>query len=106
MPIKHRLQRTAPASAAELTRMLMNEWSKPKKEGQPVIVLEGGKGQPQHIYVIWDQWQALDQTQRSEIIMDVVEHLGGKHAIPDLSLVTVAMGLTSEEAKRMGIEAA
>jgi hypothetical protein len=84
----------------------MNEWTKPKKEGQPLIVLEGGKRQPQHIFVIWDEWKGLDQRQRSEVIMDVVEHLSGKHAFRDLSLVTVAMGLTAEEAKRLGIEAA
>jgi hypothetical protein len=84
----------------------MKEWERPKKEGQPVIVLEGGKGQPRHIYVIWDEWRGLDQRQRSEVIMDVVEHLTGRHALRDLSLVTVAMGLTAEEAKRMGINAA
>ena len=38
--------------------------------------------------------------------MDVVEHVAGKHRIPDVSLVTVAMGLTKEEARRMHIEAA
>ena len=106
MPIKNRLQRALPSSATELTRLLMHEWTKPKKAGQPLIVLEGAKGQPQHVYVIWDQWQGLDQRQRSEIIMDVVEHLSGRHALRDLSLVTVAMGLTTEEAKRMGIDAA
>jgi len=106
MPIRNRLNRTLPPNSSELIRMLMEEWTKPKNEGQPVIVLEGGKEQPQHIYVIWDQWQGLDQTQRSEIIMDVVEHLSGPHALADISLVTVAMGLTTEEAKRLGIEAA
>ena len=106
MPIKHRLQRTLPSSANELARLLMDEWVHPKNEGQPLIVLEGGKGQPQHIYVIWDQWQGLDQRQRSEIIMDVVENLSGEHTFQDPSLVTVAMGLTPEEAERMGIDAA
>jgi hypothetical protein len=86
--------------------MLTDEWKRPKKKGQPIIVLEGGKGQPLHIYVIWDKWQGLDQQARSEIIMDVVENLSGDDLIPDLSLVTVAMGLTAEEANRMGIDAA
>lgn len=106
MPIKHRLQRTLPSSATELAHVLMKEWTEPKEEGQPVIVLEGDEGQPQHIYVIWDEWQGLDQRQRSEIIMDVAENLSGGRVVPGLSLVTVAMGLTSEEAKRMGIEVA
>ena len=105
MPIKHRLQRTLPASATELTRMLMDEWRNPKAKGQPLIVIEGQKGQPTHIYVIWDKWRDLDQLDRSEIIMDVVENLGGDKVLPDISLITVAMGLTSEEAKRMRIKA-
>lgn len=106
MPIKHRLKRTLPPSASELTRELIVEWTKPKKTGQPVIVIEGDQGQPRHIYVIWDAWQGLDPRDRSEIIMDAVEHLAGDQAFPDVSLVTVAMGLTAEEAARMGIEAA
>jgi len=105
MPIKHRLQRTLPPSATELTRMLITEWQHPKSEGQPLIVIEGQRDQPTHIYVIWDEWRDLNQTQRSESIMDAVEHLAGDARIPDLSLVTVAMGLTVEEARRMGIQA-
>ena len=54
MPIKHRLERQRPANAAELTRMLSAEWVKPKDAGEPLIVIEGRKRQPQHIYVIWD----------------------------------------------------
>jgi hypothetical protein len=83
----------------------MEEWIKPKQKGQPLIILEGKQGEPQHIYVIWDEWKGLGQQDRSEIIMDVVENLSGRNAVPDLSLVTVAMGLTAEEAKRMHIAA-
>ncbi len=82
----------------------MHEWTEPSSAGQPLIVLEGERGQPQHVYVIWDEWKGLDQRERSEIIMDVVEQLSGPQGMPDLSLVTVAMGLTIEEAKRMGID--
>jgi hypothetical protein len=106
MPIKHRLDRQRPPNATELTRMLSEEWANPKEAGEPLIVIEGRKREPQHIYVIWDAWGDLNQTERSEIIMDVVEHVAGKHRIPDASLVTVAMGLTKEEARRMHIEAA
>lgn len=106
MPIKHRIQRVRPASADELTRMLIQEWQHPKDTGQPTIIIEGQEGQPQHIYVIWDEWANLNQADRSEIIMDVIEHLAGDSRIRDISLVTVAMGLTSEEAERMGICAA
>jgi hypothetical protein len=100
------MKRSHPPEAPELTRMLMEEWTKPRTKGQPLIVLEGKKGEPLHIYVIWDAWKGLSQQERSEIIMDVVENLTGENAFRDLSLVTVAMGLTAEEAKRMHIEAA
>lgn len=106
MPVKKRLQKTRPANASELTRLLIEEWQRPRESGQPLIVIEGDDAQPRHIYVIWDEWRDLNQTDRSEIIMDVVENLTGPHAINDLSLVTVAMGLTAEEANRMGINAA
>lgn len=104
MPVKRRLQRRRPESATELTRLLFNEWTRPKKGGQPLIVIEGKQNEPIHIYVIWDKWGGLTQTERSEIIMDVVENLMGEHSLPGDSPVTVAMGLTAEEAKRMGIK--
>lgn len=94
------------ATAAELTRLLIEEWRYPQESGQPVIVVEGEEGEPRHIYVIWDALDGLSQIERSDIIMDVVENLGGEHAFRDLSLITVAMGLTTQEAKQMGIEAA
>ena len=104
MPVKRRLQRTQSADALELTRLLHNEWTKPKKSGQPLIIVEGSKNEPLHIYVIWNKWAELTQAERSEIIMDVVDNLAGKNTLPANSPVTVAMGLTTEEAERMGIE--
>ena len=106
MPVKRRLERTLPANADELTRLLHNEWTKPKKSGQPLIIIEGNKNEPLHIYVIWDKWGELTQTDRSEIIMDVVDNLAGEHRLPADLPVTVAMGLTVEEARRMGIKLA
>lgn len=104
MPLKRRLERSLPESADELTRLLHNEWTTPKKAGQPLIIIEGDSGEPIHLYVIWDKWRELNQTERSEIIMDVVEHLAGDDRLPSDSPVTVAMGLTTEEAKRMRIK--
>lgn len=105
MPVKRRLVRTRPANADELTRLLHGEWTKPRRSGQPLIIIEGKAREPYHIYVVWDAWRELNQTERSEIIMDVVENLAGEDCLPTSSPVTVAMGLTTEEAKRMGIKA-
>ena len=76
----------------------------PQDSGQPLIVIEGNRGEPQHVYVIWDAWNGLNQVERSEVIMDVIEQLSDDQRVKDLSLVTVAMGLTAEEAERLGIE--
>lgn len=103
MPVKRRLPRSRPENADELTRLLFTEWVRPKKSGQPLIVIEGDDNEPLHIYVIWDKWGGLNQTERSEIIMDVVDNLAGDQRLPENSPVTVAMGLTTEEAGRMGI---
>ena len=75
MPIRTRLHRTLPPNAAELTRMLFNEWTQPSEAGQPVIVVEGQKPDPIHIYIIWDEWRGMNQTDRSEIIMDVYDNV-------------------------------
>lgn len=104
MPVKRRLERTLPENATELTRLLHDEWTAPKKTGQPLIIVEGESGEPIHIYVVWDKWANLNQIERSEIIMDVVDHLAGAQRLPANSPVTVAMGLTTEEAKRMRIK--
>jgi len=69
----------------------------------PVILLEWTKGgSPSlHVFVVWDdqQWTEIDRAERSEVIMDAMEK-----ARPDEALkVTIAMGLTSDEAKRLKI---
>lgn len=98
MPVKKRLKRTLPPNASKLMKALGDEWESPRTSGEPLIVLEGGEGQPIHIYVIWNEWEGLSELERSEIILNVAEQ-----RLDDPSLVTVAMGLTAREAERMGI---
>ncbi len=82
--------------------MLVAEWRDPGKTGQPIILTEGGgQYQPVHVYVVWDKWRDLTQTERSEVIMDAMEEVRG---LEEASKTTVAMGLTAEEADRMRIQ--
>ena len=67
--------------------------------GEPLIV-ENRIAQTKsiHVAVIWDQWSDLFPQDRSKVILNAyakVKRLRG-------SIITVAMGLTSEEAMRMG----
>jgi hypothetical protein len=69
------------------------------KVGQPLIS-ENQIAQTKsvHVVVLWDEWKDLSPTERSKIILDayaVARRLRG-------STLTVAMGLTGEEALRMG----
>jgi hypothetical protein len=50
--------------------------------------------------VIWDDWGDLSLQERSEIIMNAYIRAKGQQAGLRIS---VAMGLTSTEAKRMGL---
>jgi hypothetical protein len=69
----------------------------------PIIIkAQGDHRNPAiHLYVIWDRWQGLRQQERSEIIMDAYETSGIRD---DILNVTVAMGLTHDEATQMGLQ--
>src|SRR5262245_32266398 len=105
-----------PAQFDQLRRQLKDEWSNPKTDpfAQPLIIetVEEGLvgsiagtsvpviGNAVKLYVVWDAWKDLTQSQRSELIMDVYEEL---HGLQQSTRVTVAMGLTSIEAQRLGV---
>ena len=56
-----------------------------------------------HLYVVWGEWAGMGQRERSKIIMNAYQLARPEHP-ENVTAVTVAMGLTPEEAKRMGIE--
>jgi hypothetical protein len=103
MPIRQRKTLTHP-DAARIHRELVNEWSNPvDDESRPILIEEkpATPGRGIHLTVIWDVWGDLTQQERSEIIMDAYEET---HSQDEALNVTVAMGLTKTEAKRMRIE--
>lgn len=105
MPLKIGLKHHGPPEAEQYTSRLLAEIKDPQAEGQPLIIIEPNIESPSHVYVIWDEWAALSQSERSEIIADVIYKLYGDGVkVKNPANLTVAMGLTSAEAKRMGIE--
>jgi|SRR5687768_5476195 hypothetical protein len=102
MPVKKLAKREAPPKAQALASKLVQEWkAKNSKASQPVILEDAGRSnQPFRVYVVWDDWEDLTGIERSEIIMDAYEEVYGKTKAVN---VTVAMGLTTEEAQRLGI---
>lgn len=69
---------------------------------EPIIILESqGQQTPTHLYVIWSEWGQLTQLERSEIVLEAYREAKGTSYASQLR---VALGLTQDEAARMGIE--
>jgi hypothetical protein len=80
----------------ELSAILLQPGELP---GEPFVVEDQiAQTKSLHVIVIWDEWKDLSQTDRSEIIMDAY----AKAKRLATANITVAMGLTSEEALRAG----
>ncbi|HTW93884.1 MAG TPA: hypothetical protein VMD30_03755 [Tepidisphaeraceae bacterium] len=88
----------------ELVKELAEEWSR-KDSGntEPKIFIERTRdGKLAHVYVIWSKWDGREWGERSEIVMDAAQK-----ALPEQEVlnITIAMGVTPDEARRMGIQA-
>jgi len=100
MPVKEMSRKPSP-QAEELRELLAREWRKPAKSGEPVILQRTGDAtHSTHLIVVWAKWDSLTQEERSEIIMDAYQET---HSPEQVLNVTVAMGLTPDEAEKMKI---
>jgi hypothetical protein len=81
---------------------LASEWRHPDpSQREPEIFIERAKpSRPGRVYVIWSKWADVDRIERSEIIMEAAEQVLPRDAVLD---IVIAMGLTREEAARMGV---
>jgi hypothetical protein len=87
----------------DLVAELAAEWSNPNSgRDEPIIFIERDRDdRPAHIYVIWSRWGHLETLERGEIIMDAA----AKQLSPDdLLNITMAFGMTQEEARRMNFK--
>ena len=92
---------------ARLAELLEAEWANPHPQNtEPLIIEERPRQEaaPNHIYVVWGEWGDLSPLERSRVIFTAyARKLGpGNEVLADE--VTLAMGLTPEEAKIMNIE--
>jgi len=106
MPVRTLRPKQPHPGATELLRLLVQELRHPREaRGRPLILIkQEGRGliRPIQLYVVWRKWESLSQLERSEIIMDAYEQVKGAD---EAQKVVSAMGLTPEEAPRMGIPA-
>ena len=54
-----------------------------------------------HVKVIWDRWSEVPREERGAVILDAYEKAGLEEKMRQ---ITLAMGLTEEEAKKLGID--
>jgi len=113
MPIRQRIENAPGSQHADLKLRLVEEWTNPQEvEGNPVIIEEQSAtawlpqgatpgSEPVRLYVVWDSWAGMDQLERSSIILDAYEVTHGAGAAAN---VTLALGLTTDEATRLGID--
>lgn len=102
MPIRrYGVQVRGVSGEEKLQRELEAELRSEKETGEPVIIIQQPNPQTIHLFVIWSQWADLEQVIRSRIIMDAFAAVNGDE---EAHKVTVAMGLSVEEAKRLGIK--
>ena len=104
MSFRRATARNRPTTVIELEHRLTDEFRAPdQQEGaQPIIIAEPSDPAPiSRLFVIWDDWAELSIQERSEIIMNAYVAVNG---LPAGVRITIAMGLTSAEAARMGVK--
>ena len=84
---------------AELVHHLSGEAGLPDF---PIIVEEDVRLSDNfRVYVSWDDWASVPETERSEIILEAYKQARG---MPEVLRISVAMGLTPLEARQLGID--
>ena len=105
MAVLQRLNVSTTDRQAHLAEILEAEWQNPRNP-EPLIIEERPRQEapPNHIYVVWQEWSDLTPMERSRVIFAAYAQKLGSTAEASLQEVTLAMGLTPEEARRMNIE--
>jgi hypothetical protein len=100
MPVIEKLPRGALPEEAALREELERELQAPSQALEPIIVVERPHASTIHLFGIWSKFEPLEQLVRSRILLDAFEAVRGKE---EALKVTVSMGLTPDEARRLGI---
>ena len=104
MPVAQRVGMTERIKTEQLAERLLEEWrAQQTGEGEPLIIEEAPRRgeRPNHLYVVWSEWGDLTPIERSKMILQAYEKYKGRDIA---STVTLAMGLTPDEARRLNIE--
>lgn len=104
MPVAQRIGTAERIKTEQLAERLLEEWRAPQAgEGEPLIIEEAPRRdeRPNHLYVVWSEWSDLTPIERSKMILQAYEKYKGRDIA---NSVTLAMGLTPNEARLMKID--
>jgi hypothetical protein len=103
MPVKPFAATRRTATWAQLVDRLADEWRQPNAAAAEPVILEERNGQQElvHVYVVWSDWRQLDRAERGEIIMEAAERV---KPLSEVLKITIAMGLTPDEADRFKVD--
>ncbi len=101
MPQRKLKPRPVHPLAEALLQRLVEEMRQPSElSSEPVLIVEERPSHVVELYVVWSEWLGLSMEERSEIIMDAYETV---HGTDQIRWVTLAMGVTPEEAPRYNV---
>jgi hypothetical protein len=84
----------------ELVQRLANELRSEHHRQQPFIYINDvAQTGTHHVTVLWDEWRSLTPQQRSKVVVGAFEQCKSDISGP----LTIALGLTGEEASRLGL---
>ena len=92
-----------PEWVRELARVLKEDKEKGSAGEAEVLIEEIGSFHSLHVTVIWDEWTGIEPEVRGRIILDAFKEAGREE---EMHQITMAMGVTVEEATRLGVRKA
>lgn len=98
-----KLEERPSVNTPQIVQSLAQEFARYNEEDteyrQPLISIDR-PAERTHLLVIWDDWHTFSQQERSSLIMDAYQKAYGENEAREVS---VAMGLTQDEAAQLGI---
>src|SRR6266851_10035270 len=92
---------TPPPKSDKLLKKLVLELRTPTTSLQPLILEEHVPvTKSRHVFVIWDRWKAVSDERRSSVIVEAYKQAEGDESA---SQITIASGVTAEEAVVLGL---
>jgi hypothetical protein len=87
--------------AREIERVVRAQSAAAQRPDEPRVIWEENSYLDRiQVTVIWDQWKEVEPEMRGRIIVDAIEQARGQDVARKVSL---ALGVTQEQAKRLGI---